>query len=200
MAFIDQRLPTQVEINAVRRDAEDIEIVTTDGGFEVRNARRAQSLREFDIAFPTGDGASTVIAAVVALYKVARGPLNAFRFRDFLDYELTLEPIGVGDGANHDFQIKQSWTVAGDTESRAITRPVTPMSVYLDGVLQSSGYTVNYSTGVVHFTIAPAVAKVVAVTGTFDLPVRFDQPLPMTAIDGRLRHIDTITLKELREA
>ena len=52
MAFIDQRLPTQVEVNAVKRDDEDIEIVTTDGGHEVRNARSSQSLREFDISFP----------------------------------------------------------------------------------------------------------------------------------------------------
>jgi len=197
--FIDQRLPTKVEVNAVRRDDEDIEIVTTDGGFETRNARADQSLLEFDISFPVAVYGDAVHAAVIALYKVVRGKLHTFRFRDPTDFQLTAEVIGVGDGVATTFQITQSWTAGGETESRKITRPVSPMQVFKDGVLQVSGYSINYSTGEVTFTAAPADGIEISVTGQFDRPVRFDTVQTMTALDLKRRHIDTATLKEVRE-
>lgn len=199
MAFLNQRLPSQVEQNAVRRDEEDIEIVTTDGGFEVRNARSSQGLREFDISFPAAAYGDDVHDAVIALYKVARGKLYPFRFRDFTDYSLSAEVIGTGDGAATAFQVIQSWTVDGTTETRTVTRPVSPLSVYKDGALQGSGYTVDYTTGIITFTSAPTAGVVISVTGTFDVPVRFDSVQTMTALDRRLKHIDTMTLREVRE-
>jgi len=200
MAFLNQGLPTQVEQNAVRRDEEDIEIVTTDGGFEVRNARSSQGLREYDISFPAAVYGDAVHEAVIALYKVARGKLHSFRFRDFTDYQLDGEVIGTGDASTTAFQVVQSWTVDGTTETRTITRPVSPLSVYKDGVLQGSGYTVDYTTGIVTFTSAPGDGVAISVSGTFDVPVRFDTVQTMTALDRRLRHIDTMTLREVREA
>jgi len=199
MAFLNQRLPTQVEIGAVLRDDEDIEIVTTDGGFEVRNARASQSLREFDIAFPAARIGDAIQAAVKAQYKVARKSLHTWRFRDFTDYQLDEEVIGVGTGAATTFQITQSWTVDGTTESRPITRPASPVQVFKDGALQGAGYSVNYDTGVITFTAAPADGVEISVSGEFDLPARFDSVRTVTAIDGNLKHFDTITVKEVRE-
>jgi len=199
MAFLNQGLPTQVEQNAVRRDEEDIEIVTTDGGFEVRNARSSQGLREYDISFPAAVYGDAVHEAVIALYKVARGKLHSFRFRDFTDYQLDGEVIGTGDASTTAFQVIQSWTVDGTTETRTITRPVSPLAVYKDGVLQGSGYTVDYTTGIVTFTSAPGTGVEISVSGTFDVPVRFDTVQTMTALDRRLRHVDTMTLREVRE-
>lgn len=199
MTFLNQRLPSKVELGAVRRDAEDIEIVTTDGGWETRNARHSQSLLEFEISFPTAKVGDETRAAVIALYKAARGKLRTFRFRDYSDYQLTDELIGLGDGVTTAFQIKKSWTVDGVTESRRITRPVSPFVVKLGGVVQSAGYAIDYSTGILTFTGAPSVAEAVRVTGQFDLPVRFDTPLTSTMVTGSLEHIDTLTLREVRE-
>lgn len=199
MAFLDEHLPREVEIGATRRDVEDIEIVTTDGGWEVRNARSSQSLREFDISFPTSKRDGSVYMAVVAMFKAARGNLHSFRFRDWADYKLTNEVIGTGNGVATAFQIKQSWTVDGETHSRNITRPVSPLLVYKNGVQQLSGYSINYATGVLTFTGAPAIGVAVSVTGEFDVPVRFDGPLQTLGFSGDLEHIETITLKEVRE-
>ncbi len=198
MAFLNQRLPTKVEVNAVMRDEEDIEIVTTDGGYEVRNARASQSLREWDISFPAAEYGDAVHEAVIAQFKVARGSLHSFPFRDFTNSTLTAEVIGEGDGVTLVFQITQSWTVAGVTESRNITRPVATMLVFKDGVT-ASGYTIDYATGLITFTVAPADDVEISVTGTFDVPVRFDTAQTMTALDRRLKHIDTMTIKEVRE-
>lgn len=199
MAFIDQHLPRQVEIGATRRDVEDIEIVTTDGGGEVRNARQSQSLLEFDVSFPMSRRDNAVYLAVVAMYKAARGQLHSFRFRDWANYQLDAEVIGVGDGVTTAFQITQSWTVDGETHSRNITRPVSALQVFKDGLLQSSGYSINYETGGLTFSVAPALDVEISVTGEFDIPVRFDGPLATLGYSGELEHIETITLKEVRE-
>lgn len=199
MSFINERLPTKVEEGAVRYDDEDIETVTTDGGWETRNARQSQSLLRFDISFPPGRDGSEVREAVVAMYKAARGQLRAFRFRDFLDYTLEDELIGLGDGSTTVFQVKKSWTVGGVTESRRITRPVSPLVVKSNGILLSSGYSIDYATGLLTITAAPTVGAEVRVSGAFDIPVRFDASLSATAITGRLAHIDNLTLREVRE-
>lgn len=199
MAFIDQHLPRQVEIGATRRDVEYIEIVTTDGGGEVRNARQSQSLHEFDVSFPMSARDNAVYLAVVALYKAARGQLHSFRFRDWANYQLTAEVIGTGNGSATTFQVKQSWTVDGETHSRIITRPISALQVFKNGVLQTSGYSINYATGGLTFSVAPANGVAVSVTGEFDLPVRFDGSLETLGYSGDLEHIETITLKEVRE-
>ncbi|AMK19329.1 DUF2460 domain-containing protein [Sphingobium sp. MI1205] len=199
MAFINEHLPHEVEIGAIRRDVEDIEIVTTDGGWEVRNARASQSLREFDISFPTSARDDSIYLAVVAMFKAARGNLHSFRFRDWADYQLTAEVIGTGNGVATAFQLKQSWTVDGVTQSRNITRPVSSLLVYKNGVQQLSGYSINYATGVLTFSSAPAIGVAVSVTGEFDIPVRFDGPLQTLGYSADYEHIETITLKEVRE-
>lgn len=199
MSLLTSRLPTNVEVNAVRRDVEDIEIVTTDGLWEVRNARHSQSLREWDISFPTGTYSGTTIAAVIAMYKAARGALYPFRFKDPIDNSATLEAFGTGDGVTATFQLRKNYTVGSDTHLRTITRPVSAISIYKAGVLQSSGYTVNYDTGSVLFSSIPGAAAALTWSGSFDVPVRFDTDLESTALDIRLMHIDTLTLKEIRE-
>ena len=174
MAFIDQRLPTKVELNAVRHDEEDIEIVTTDGGWETRNARQSSSLRSWDISFPAGFYDDATIAAVVAMYKAARGKLHSFRFKDPVENAIADAQFGTGDG----------------------TTTIFPLLIpYAAG----SGYSVNYATGVVTFSPAPSVGVVLSWSGDYDVPVRFDSALDMTALTIRLAHIETLTIKEVRE-
>lgn len=201
MSFIDQRLPQQVEIGAVRRERAMHEIVTTDGGHEVRNARHAQDVFEYDISFPTGEFSGTIIAEVKAMVKASRIGLYAFRFRDW-DTEnntLTDEQVGTGDGSETEFQIKKTWTVGGISAERIITRPVSPLTVKLNGVTQGGGYSINYATGLLTFTSAPAAAAVIAVSGFYDIPVRFDLSYEATGVTGWLEHIDRLTLIEVKE-
>jgi uncharacterized protein (TIGR02217 family) len=199
VTLLASRLPTTVEVNAIRRDVEDIEIVTTDGLWEVRNARHSQSLREWDISFPAGSYSGTTIAAVIAMFKAARGALYPFRFKDPIDNSATLEAFGTGDGTTATFQLRKNYTVGSDTHQRTITRPIAAVSIYKNDVLQTTGYTVDYTTGAVLFSSIPAAAAALKWSGSFDIPVRFDTPLGATAIDYRTMHIDTLTLKEIRE-
>lgn len=201
MTFIDQRLPEEIELGCVRRERADHDIVTTDGGYEVRNARQSQDLLHYELSFPPGEFDGAIIEAVKAMVKASRIGLYGLRLRDWDSdmHALSLEPFGTGDGVTTAFQLKKSWTVGGVTASRKITRPVSALQIFKDGVLQVSGYSVNYSTGIVTFTGAPANGVIVQATGLFDIPVRFDMNYSATALTGWLEHIDTLTLIELRE-
>ena len=201
MTFIDSRLPQQIEINAVRRETEPVDIVRTDGGYEVRNIRHAQGLFEYDVSFPPGGFDASVTEAVYAMWRASRGGLYAFRFRDWdsKNNTLTDEVIGTGDGATTTFQITQTHTVGGVSSVRNVTRPVSAFTVMLDGAVQGSGYSIDYSTGVLTFTTAPALDVEISVSGTYDIPVRFDLSFEATGMASFLEHIETLTLVEVKE-
>lgn len=201
MTFIDQRLPQELELGAIRREREMLDIVRTDGGYEVRNARHSQATYEYEISLPPGEFDDSVTTALEDMFKASRGGLYAFRFRDWDSYNnaLTDEVIGTGDGATTTFQITRTTTVGGVSSVRNITRPVSAFTIKLDGVTQVSGYSVNYSTGVVTFTAAPALDVVISVSGTYDIPVRFDMTYEATALTGWLKHTETLTLIEVKE-
>ena len=200
MTFINTRLPQEVEIGAVRREREPIDIVTTDGGFEVRNARHSQGLFEYEISFPHGAYDASVSVAVKDMFKASRGGLYAFRFRDFDSENNTLEDevIGTGDDSTTAFQITKTWTVDGQSQIRNITRPVSPLTVKKDGVTVG-GYSIDYATGILTFVSAPTAGEVITVSGSYDIPVRFDLTYEATGRTGFLEHIDRLTLIEVKE-
>ena len=201
MSFIDARLPEDVEINAVRREREPVDIVQTDGGFEVRNVRHAQGVFEYDVSFPTGGYEDAVLLAVYQMWRASRGGLYAFRFRDWDSKNSTLtdEVIGSGDGSTRTFQITQTHTVGGISSVRHITRPVAPFTVKINGATISSGYSIDYATGVLTFTNAPVLDAAVSVSGAYDIPVRFDLTYEATGLTGFLEHIESLTLVEVKE-
>ncbi len=198
MTHISTRLPQEVENGAVRRDVEDVEIVRTDSGAEVRNVRASQSLLEYDCSYPASERDAANYLAVRAAYKAARGPLHSFDFWDWADYQATAEPIGTGDGSTTVFNLVKTYTFGSQAHIRRIYRPVAGITILKDGVIQLSGYSVNYDTGVVTFAPAPAAAAVITWTGEFNVPVRFDGPLTSTGLMIHLEHIDTIHLVEVR--
>ena len=63
----------------------------------------------------------------------------------------------------------------GVVETRVIAKPVTgTVKLYRDGIKATSGWSVDTTTGLVTFSIAPAVGVQVTADFDFDVPVRFD--------------------------
>jgi len=85
MAHLEQTLPPRVELGAIRDYDYSTEIVTTDGGHEVRNARWENPLRSYEISFPTSKRDGSDYLAVKALYDLAKGRLHTFSFKDWTD-------------------------------------------------------------------------------------------------------------------
>jgi len=71
--------------------------------------------------------------------------------------------------------------------------------VALNGVEQMSGWSVDTTTGIVSFTLAPGNAVIVRAGFEFDVPVRFDSDqLDVTLDIERLGSITSIPLLEIR--
>ena len=94
MSHFTDRLPRNVEQGAVRSLKYSNDVVTTDGGFEVRNARWSTPLRTYEISFPTSTRTDATYLAVIALYQKTLGGTHSFDFQDWTDETgRTLVPV-----------------------------------------------------------------------------------------------------------
>lgn len=197
MAHLNERLPVEVEINAMRIDTdfEDVEIARSDGGRETSNIRTSQSPLRFEISYPHSQQ-DAIYLAVKAAYKASRGG-HSFDFQDHSEYQATDEQFGTGDGATTVFNLYKSYTFGGVIYSRRIYRPVSPISLKVDGVAFPAGYSVNYTTGIVTFSSAPALDEILTWSGDFNVPVRFDSTFNTALPAPHLVHPETMILKEV---
>lgn len=68
--------------------------------------------------------------------------------------------------------------VVGTSPHRILRKLVAGSAlVAIDGVLQGSGFTVDYNTGIVEFDSAPSSEAVITGGCYFDIPVRFEAPV-----------------------
>lgn len=85
MSHLTSFLPQEIELGAVRRVEYSTEVVRTDGGGEVRNARWSEPLISFEISFPPSERDQSIYQAVIDLYRAALGGLHSFNFTDWTD-------------------------------------------------------------------------------------------------------------------
>jgi uncharacterized protein (TIGR02217 family) len=182
MTFHETRFPTAIAFHSTGGPERKTEIVALGSGFEERNGVWASSRRRYDV----GSGVKTLddLHAVVAFFEARMGRLYAFRFKDFADYKSCAPGAGVapanqaiatGDGTTKSFQLVKTYTSGPSSWTRSIRKPVAnTVRVALGGVEQTSGWSVDWATGLVTFTSAPANGAAVTAGFEFDVPVRFD--------------------------
>jgi hypothetical protein len=85
MAHLASTLPSSVEIGAVKRIVWLPEIVTTDGGHEVRNQRQSRAKIYFDCSMPTCTRDNADYLAVLQLFDDSMGGVDTFSFVDWTD-------------------------------------------------------------------------------------------------------------------
>lgn len=202
MSFHDVRLPVDVEVGAVGGPMFKTTIIPMSSGTEQRNIDWSRQKMKWDVSY--GISSLTDLDEVRDFFYARRGSGYGFRFKDWSDYQITLGQIGVGTGAQTAFQIVKIYELSGPLPfSRKITRPVaSTVQVFKDGVLQTltTHYTLNASTGVVTFVVAPAAAAVIRVTCEFDVPVRFDtDEYPLTVEAFNAGSLASLPVLELRE-
>ena len=140
--------------------------------------RRGQvSLRVQDV-----DSIATVLNFVHARAGAARG----FRWKDWSDFSTASDHrsapafddvvIGTGDGSTTTFQLRKIYTSGGRSVTRLIEKPVTGSTVVgVAGSPSASGWTVNTTTGVITFSVAPSAGQEITAGCEFDVPVRFSK-------------------------
>lgn len=110
---------------------------------------------------------------LLEFWSTHRGKTDDFLFEDPFDKSVTLEVIGTGNGAATAWQLGRS-RASGPA---AFIQPIFDVngapSIYVGGVLQTSGYTVS-ATGLVTFSSPPASGAAIAWSGSFYHRCRFD--------------------------
>ena len=180
----DARLPENIEQGATFDLTRRAEIVELANGWEERNTPQAHHRRRITLSYGAGD--TSEIKAIRDTWAVALGPVYAFRFKDWSDYKTSSEGvapaasdqlIGTGDGVAVDFQLSKTVSFGSSTYTHPISAPVSgSVLITVDGVAQTEGvdFTVDYETGIITFTTAPALGLEVSIGCLFDVWVRFE--------------------------
>jgi len=200
VATIDEiRIPDQIKYGAIGGPGFKTTIFQASSGVEQRNVDWQDIRAQYNIGHAITDKAD--LDPLIAFFYARRGRAYGFRFKDYLDFEITgPQQIGVGDGVQTAFQVFKRYDDTVRPFDRVITKLVSgTVTVYLDGTPQVSGFTVNLNTGIVTFTAAPSAAVIVGIVCEFDVPVRFDVDDMGVAIDSFSEfNWDGITLVEVR--
>jgi uncharacterized protein (TIGR02217 family) len=150
-------------------------IQTAQSGKEIRLANYGQARYSFKIPFdylPGDPAIGTDYQTLFGFMELQYGQLSTFWFQDKYDYQTTLSNFGTGDGITTTFQLAREQGGASHLIYAPWTAPA-PI-IYINGVLQSSGYTISAS-GLVTFTAAPGSGLALTATFSYYFVVRFDE-------------------------
>ena len=182
MAFVDVRFPTDISYGSGGGPEYSTDIVITASGHEQRNVNWAAARARYNVAH--GVKTQAQLDTLIAFFRARKGRAHSFRFKDWTDFTATAQSLGTGNGAVTTFQLVKSYTSGGVIETRSVTKPVSgTVQLYLNSVLQVSGWSVNTTTGIVTFSAAPANGVAVSADFEFDVPVRFDTDRLSASLD-----------------
>lgn len=138
-------------------------------GMESRLGLMAYPLWEFSLAyeFLRDMAAFNELENLVGFFVQRRGSLDSFLYTDPQDSSVMDQSIGIGDGANKNFQLQRAW--GGFNEPVHNVNAIT--NVKVNGSA-TTAYTIN-STGLITFTTAPANTATVTWSGTYYYRCRF---------------------------
>lgn len=183
MGFHDIQFPTSISYGSSGGPGYKHQVVSLPTGAEEIVATQSLPRWRFRVSERVKSNSS---ASELKRFYAARGGLsNSFRFKDWLDYRSsddgesaatdTDQEIGIGDGTTRHFQLVKEYGDAAGSVLRTITKPVASTTVIaVDGTPTASGWSVNTTTGLVTFTVAPTAAQVITAGFEFDCEVRFD--------------------------
>lgn len=206
-AFHEVQFPTDISKGSAGGPERITDIVELVSGFEERNATMANSKRSYD----AGMGLRNVddLHDVISFWEARFGQLYGFRWKDWADYKscstkqtpaFNNQVIGTGNGTQTQFQLVKNYISGAFGYARTIKKPVAgTVLIGKAGVQQLSGWTVDTTTGIVTFSVAPANGQTITAGYEFDVPVRFDASKLSVSIDA-FNHgsIPQIAIKEIR--
>lgn len=205
MGFHDVQFPPQIAAGATGGPREKILIAETASGREKRNIEWSTPRLVYNVG--TGLRTNTDMLTLLAFWRVRRGPAYAFRFKDWLDYQLPRQQIGTTNGATATCQIYKRYTSGGFTHDRAIMLPVSgTVRCWVGGTERTIGaggsqFQVALTTGIVTLgaTLAATTGQAIEVQCDFDVPCRFDaQDVAALLRDADINEIPDIRVIEVR--
>jgi uncharacterized protein (TIGR02217 family) len=203
--FSEERFPDDWSWFATGGPKFKTHITAGDSDYEDRISVGDLGLRRYSLSRTLHS--QTELDWFMAFWQLRRGSFEGFRLKDWRDFSGTGQNLGTGDGTLTGFQLRKLYgntdplTGAASQSWRTIKKPLPgSVKVYLNGVQQLSGWTVNTATGLVSFSVAPAAGAVVTADFEFDVPVRFANDEPPLQFDANfgLSSLSSLKFVEVR--
>ena len=198
MSFEEIQFPADISYGARGGPEYSTDIVEMFSGKEQRNINWSQARARYTVSH--GVKTPVQLDELIAFFRARQGRAIGFRFKDWSDYQAVGQTLGTGNGSQTIFQLAKTYTSGGNSYVREIKKPVSgTVKIYLNSVLQGSGYSVDHTTGLVTFTAAPSAGVIVGSDFDFDVPVRFDTDTLAVRADGPGFFVwDSIPIVEIR--
>jgi len=182
MAFHEVLFPDDLSYGSSGGPKFKTTIFSANSGHEQRNIDWSNARAEYDVAHSIKD--QSAMDVLTSFFKARNGRLNAFRFKDWNDYWIEDQPIGIGDSVTTAFQVVKTYisTQAESGETFTYTRRIVKLAwdsvegVRVAGVeMDPDDYEIDYNTGIITFADSPYVDEEVSIDyAEFHVPARFD--------------------------
>ncbi|MBS9531266.1 MULTISPECIES: TIGR02217 family protein [unclassified Wolbachia] len=182
MSFTEIRFPENISYGSTGGPEFSTDVVTTHNGCEQRNINWSRARARYNIAY--GVRSNEQLTELITFFQARKGKAIGFRFKDWSDFTVINQEIGIGDDKKTIFQLMKTYISGKDKHTRTIKKPVhDTIKIYLDGE-KTEKYSVNYSTGEIAFMKPPAKGRIITASFEFDVPVRFDTDYLNASIDN----------------
>lgn len=151
---------------------------------------RSRPMHRFDGSFDNRD--HDVKEALLNAFNATRGAAYGFRFKNWLDYELHDELLGIATGGQQTMQIVKRYVFGGEECIVPIRKPNSDVELNVNRVFLPSS--VDVTTGLISFNANPGDR--ITVTGTYDVPVMFENDEFSAVINQSDFHTISIQLVE----
>lgn len=143
---------------------------------------------------------------MLGFFLSVQGDFLGFLLEDPDDETVVGERIGTGDGTSTIFSFTRQYglgTNKGHTEAVGQLNLGKTLNIYLNGVLQGSGYTVSTATPkaqLITFSSAPSATVAITADFSYYFYVRFKDPTyDFTKFANQIWNLQQITLRSLRQ-
>lgn len=182
VGFVESpRFPESISFGSAGGPTYNTAISRSKSGRVITNENWAYPLHRYNVQHAIKK--QSQVEQLLAFFHVVGGMGKGFRYKDWIDFKscpVNSTPthndmvIGTGNGSLTSFQMTKTYVWGSYNRVRLIKKPVSgTILVGKAGVLQSSGFTVDYTTGIITFTVAPTAGQSISWGGEFDVPCQF---------------------------
>ncbi len=173
MSFVEIQFPPKIAFGSSGGPLYATEVSVSASGYEQRNVLWSAARLRYNVAH--GVKTKAQMDELIAFFRARKGRAYGFRFKDWSDYQATGQVLGTGNGSRTQFELVKHYSSGNVVETRRIHKAVAgTVKIYVNGILQTGGYSADMNTGLVSFSAPVGSGAVVSADFEFDVPVRFD--------------------------
>lgn len=176
--FVNERFPVDVSYGSRGGPTFKTTVFEASSGAEQRQSLWAKARGKYNVSHGIRD--KTDMDTVLSFFFNMRGKATAFRFKDWADYEVINQQIGIGNSVQTTFDIYKEYVTGAVTPYRRDILKIVPstllqMMVGTTTLNVTVDFTVDTSAGRVTFLAPPPSGEAVKVIRCeYDVPARFD--------------------------